>query len=184
MNHELVRLSKTVSHALRHAPWQYELELDAEGWVTVDALLAALRERRPAWELLRAEHLAEMVAQSDKQRYEMRDGRIRALYGHSLPDRLAKTPAEPPEILYHGTSALALDAIRAEGLKPMSRQYVHLSTDEATAIQVARRKRGESAILRVKAGEAYRQGQAFYIGNERVWLADGVPPTYLLFPDS
>jgi putative RNA 2'-phosphotransferase len=173
MDRELVRLSKTVSHALRHAPWQYELELDAEGWVTVDALLAALRERRPAWELLRAEHLAEMV-----------DGRIRALYGHSLPDRLAKTPAEPPEILYHGTSALALDAIRAEGLKPMSRQYVHLSTDEATAIQVARRKRGESAILRVKAGEAYRQGQAFYIGNERVWLADGVPPTYLLFPDS
>jgi putative RNA 2'-phosphotransferase len=119
MNRELVRLSKTVSHALRHAPWQYELELDAEGWVTVDALLTALRERRPAWESLRAEHLAEMIAQSDKQRYEMRDGHIRALYGHSLPGRLAKTPAEPPETLFHGTSALALDAIQAEGLKPM-----------------------------------------------------------------
>jgi putative RNA 2'-phosphotransferase len=182
MNRELVRLSKTVSHALRHAPWLYELELDAEGWVTVDALLAALRERRPAWESLRAEHLAEMLAQSDKQRYEMRDGRIRALYGHSLPGRLAKTPAEPPDILYHGTSALALDAIRAEGLKPMGRQYVHLSTDEATAVQVARRKRGTPVILRVRAGEAHRQGHAFYIGNERVWLADGVPPEFLLFP--
>ena len=177
MNRELVRLSKTVSHALRHAPWLYELELDAEGWGTVDALLAALR-----WESLRAEHLAEMIAQSDKQRYEMRDGRIRALYGHSLPGRLAKTPAEPPDILYHGTSALALDAIRAEGLKPMGRQYVHLSTDEATAVKVARRKRGTPVILRVRAGEAHRQGHAFYIGNERVWLADGVPPEFLLFP--
>ena len=117
-----------------------------------------------------------------KQRYEMRDGRIRALYGHSLPGRLAKTPAEPPDILYHGTSALALDAIRAEGLKPMGRQYMHLSTDEATAVQVARRKRGTPVILRVRAGEAHRQGHAFYIGNERVWLADGVPPEFLLFP--
>ena len=25
-------LSKTISHALRHEPWLYELELDDEGW--------------------------------------------------------------------------------------------------------------------------------------------------------
>jgi putative RNA 2'-phosphotransferase len=182
MRRELVRLSKTVSHALRHAPWLYELELDAEGWVPVEALLSALRERRPAWESLTAGHLAEMVAQSDKARYQMQGGRIRALYGHSLPGKLAKTLAEPPVLLYHGTSTLALAAIRAEGLKPMSRQYVHLSTDEATARQVARRKRGTPTILRIKAAEAHCQGVSFYVGNDRVWLADHVPPAYLLFP--
>jgi putative RNA 2'-phosphotransferase len=182
MQPDLIRLSKTVSHALRHAPWLYELELDGEGWVPVDTLLAALRGHRPEWRALTEEDLAEMVAQSDKQRYEMQGKRIRALYGHSLPQKLAKTPAEPPAILYHGTSALALPAIQAEGLKPMSRQYVHLSTDETTARQVARRKREPSIILRVRAAEAHRQGIPFYAGNDLVWLADHVPPEFLIFP--
>jgi len=37
------RLSKTISHALRHRPEIYGLELDAEGWTPVEDLLAALR---------------------------------------------------------------------------------------------------------------------------------------------
>ena len=36
-----VQLSKTVSHALRHEPWLYELELDDDGWVSVEAMLGA-----------------------------------------------------------------------------------------------------------------------------------------------
>ncbi|WP_196776849.1 RNA 2'-phosphotransferase [Haloechinothrix halophila] len=39
------KLSKVVSYALRHAPWLYELELDAEGWAPVDQLLDALRAK-------------------------------------------------------------------------------------------------------------------------------------------
>ena len=31
-------LSKEVSYALRHAPWEYELEMDEEGWVSIDAI--------------------------------------------------------------------------------------------------------------------------------------------------
>ena len=31
----VVELSRAVSHALRHQPWLYELELDDEGWVQV-----------------------------------------------------------------------------------------------------------------------------------------------------
>jgi putative RNA 2'-phosphotransferase len=37
------KLSKEVSYALRHAPWEYEIELDNEGWVSVEQLLMALR---------------------------------------------------------------------------------------------------------------------------------------------
>jgi putative RNA 2'-phosphotransferase len=46
---DLTRLSKTLAHALRHAPWLYELELDDAGWTPVAALLQALRQQRPAW---------------------------------------------------------------------------------------------------------------------------------------
>lgn len=30
---DYAKLSREVSYALRHAPWEYELELDEQGWV-------------------------------------------------------------------------------------------------------------------------------------------------------
>ena len=38
MHHDLIQLSKTISHALRHAPEQYGLTLDSEGWVATQDL--------------------------------------------------------------------------------------------------------------------------------------------------
>lgn len=81
-------LSRAVSHALRHAPWLYELELDDEGWVPVEQLLAALRAQGADWEAVDQATLERMVANASKRRHEMSDGRIRALYGHSTPDGL------------------------------------------------------------------------------------------------
>ena len=167
-------LSRTISHALRHEPWLYELELDDAGWVTVDALLAALRAEKPAWEAVNENDLVQMMAEAEKQRFEMRDGRFRALYGHSTPQKLSREPAEPPAILFHGTAPKTVALIRKEGLRPMGRQYVHLSVDTATATQVGRRKAKDPVILRIGAGEAHGKGVAFYRGNDLVWLADAV----------
>lgn len=177
VDHE--RLSRTVAHALRHEPWLYELELDEEGGAPLDQLLEALRRDRPAWSDLEVEDLREMIRRSDRRRYEIRGGRIRALYGHSLPERLQKEPAEPPASLFHGTDPQAISAIRAEGLRPMGRQHVHLSVDRATAEEVGRRKAREPAILSVDAAAAHADGVTFYAGNEKVWLSDRVPPRYL-----
>lgn len=44
-----VDLSRAVSHALRHEPWLYELELDEEGWAPIDQLLDAPREKGGGW---------------------------------------------------------------------------------------------------------------------------------------
>lgn len=183
MQPELVRLSKTIARALRHSPWLFELEIDEEGWTPVEDLLAALQRERREWRDLTEADLVSMNAQSEKKRYEIQGGKIRAYYGHSLPGKLAKTPAGPPDMLYHGTTTEALDAIRRSGLKPMRRQYVHLSTEKETATQVARRKQGQIIILEIKAGQAYRDGVRFYLGNEMVWLADSIPPEYIVIPD-
>ena len=75
-------LSRTISHALRHEPWVYELELDDEGWVLILQLLDALRSENEAWQELGESDIREMVRTSSKQRHEIRDGRIRAIYGH------------------------------------------------------------------------------------------------------
>lgn len=178
---ELSRISRAVSHALRHEPWLYELELDAEGWAPVEDLVSALRSEKRQWAALTADDLATMIAVADKQRYELRDGRIRALYGHSLPERLKKTPGTPPATLFHGTSPAALPAIRSSGLSPMSRHHVHLSVDLETATAVGRRKSATPTILRVQAGQASEQGVQFYIGNDKVWLADHVPAEFIEF---
>lgn len=176
-------LSRAVSHALRHEPWLYELELDAEGWASVDEVVAALRSEKPEWAMLSADDFAQMIAAADKQRHEMRDGKIRALYGHSIPGKLRRTPGVPHDVLFHGTSPSFLLAIRASGLLPMARQYVHLSSDVDTAFAVGKRKSKTPTILRVQARLASDKGVQFYIGNEKVWLVDRVPPEFIVFED-
>jgi putative RNA 2'-phosphotransferase len=183
MGKDVNSLSRVLSHALRHAPWLYELELDDEGWVSVEAILAALRKQRAAWADLSELTLASMIESSNKRRHEIRGGRIRALYGHSIANKLQRTTAVPPSVLYHGTSPDVLSLIECSGLQPMGRQYVHLSADHATAIEVGQRKARKPTILRVMAGEADTKGIHFYAGNEKVWLADLVPPEFIVFDD-
>lgn len=173
-------LSKLVSHALRHEPWLYELELDEEGWTSVETLLISLRNYSSEWQYLQEEDLLNMINHSDKRRHEIHDGKIRALYGHSLPGKLKKQVAIPPELLFHGTAPQLKEVILKEGLKPMIRQYVHLSCDMETAIRVGKRKSANPIILRVMALEACQNNLSFYAGNERVWLADYVPPKFII----
>jgi putative RNA 2'-phosphotransferase len=46
-----VNLSKAMSYALRHAPWEYELELDEHGWVNVEQLIYSFNEEKKWSEL-------------------------------------------------------------------------------------------------------------------------------------
>ncbi|MFI6032071.1 RNA 2'-phosphotransferase [Amycolatopsis magusensis] len=169
---QLVKLSKRLSKVLRHDPASVGLELDAAGWVAVDELLAAVRMTRA--------QLEEVVARNDKRRYAF-DGsgtRIRANQGHSVAVELELPVADPPEFLYHGTIAASLPAIRAEGLRPMSRHAVHLSPDEETARRVGSR-RGKPVILRVAAQRMVAAGHVFHLSENGVWLTDAVPPEFL-----
>ena len=175
---ERVALSRAVSHALRHEPWVYELELDGEGWTSLPALVEALRDR-PRWRRATVERVREVVAAPGKRRFEVDGDRIRALYGHSVPGRIVKVEAVPPSVLFHGTSPEAWEAIGVQGLVAMGRQYVHLSTDVGTAVEVGRRKAATPVILRVDAAGACEAGVRFWSGNERVWLADAVPARFL-----
>jgi putative RNA 2'-phosphotransferase len=172
-------LSRLVSQALRHQPWLYELELDEAGWAPLADLLDAVRSLGPPWEHVDRDDLVRMIASSSTRRHEIEGDRIRAVYGHSVPGRIAKIEAVPPAVLYHGTSPQAWDAIRVDGLAPMRRQFVHLSTDAATAERVGRRKSSTPVVLGVRAAEATRRGVRFWRGNELVWLADAVPAEFI-----
>jgi putative RNA 2'-phosphotransferase len=173
-----IRLSKLVAHALRHEPWLYELELDESGWVALADLVTAI-QGTPGYAKVQADDVQRMVATSPKQRYELSDGKIRALYGHSVPGRIIKRAATPPEQLYHGTSPAAWARIQRDGLIPMGRQYVHLAVSQDMAQQVGRRKAAEPVILRIHAAAAGHDGIPFWQGNDLVWLADRVPAQFI-----
>lgn len=95
-----------------------------------------------------------------------------------MSGKLERAASTPPALLHHGTPQ-ALDAIRQSGLQPMRRQYVHLSNNRADALEVGRRKHREPVILLVNAVEAAKNGVAFHVGNEKVWLADRVPWSFI-----
>ena len=176
------QLSKLASHALRHRPDQYGLQPDAQGWVTIEDFLRAARATGGALADVTAEDLVETIAKADKQRHQLNEHSIRALYGHSLAETIVKPAGEPPAILFHGTSPTAWVRIQQEGLRPMSRQYVHLSVDQQMALQVGGRRGPDVVILSVDAAAASRNGIIFRLGNDRVWLADPIPPEYLSVP--
>ena len=171
-----------MAHALRHRPELYGLELDRDGWVVVETLARALAGRGAEWRDLSGQEIRVMVATAAKQRFEISGDLIRARYGHSLAEKIEGVPAVPPDLLYHGTTPEALPKIRSEGLKPMRRHYVHLSPDPETAVLVAKRRSATPVVIEVRAGQAYAEGLVFYRGNDRVWLSDPIPASYLRPP--
>ncbi|QXE35866.1 RNA 2'-phosphotransferase [Streptomyces sp. GMY02] len=173
-----VKVSKYLSKHLRHQPERIGITLDANGWVAVDELISAATAH--GFRISRAE-LDHVVAVNDKRRFTVDGDRIRANQGHTVAVDLDLPPAEPPAYLYHGTVARHLDAIRAEGLRPMARHHVHLSPDRETATRVGAR-RGRPIVLSVDAGAMHRGGLVFHVSANGVWLTDSVPPRYLRFP--
>ncbi len=173
-----VKVSKYLSKHLRHQPDRIGLALDENGWVEIDALLAAAAAHR--FGITRAE-LDHVVAVNDKRRFAIEGGQIRANQGHSVDVDLDLPPASPPAYLFHGTVAAHLAAIRAEGLRPMKRHAVHLSPDRETATRVGAR-RGRPVVLSVDAGAMHHDGHVFQVSANGVWLTSAVPPGYLRFP--
>lgn len=171
------RISKTLSYWLRHRPDEARLELDPQGWTSLDGVLAALAGAGlPA----NIDTVLAVVEQSDKQRFELSPDLtlIRARQGHSVPVDLALAPAPPPALLYHGTVERFLSAIMAEGLQRMARHHVHLSPDVQTAQRVGAR-RGQAVVLEIDAAAMAAAGSVFFVTDNRVWLTDAVPPRFL-----
>ncbi|MDF0699859.1 RNA 2'-phosphotransferase [Rhizobium sp. MC63] len=168
-------VSKYMSYVLRHAPEAAGLTLDAEGWVSFDALERAVARK---YDVSRAD-IIEIVENNPKKRFTLVDNRIRANQGHSVEVDLALTAVQPPADLFHGTSATAWHSIEREGLKKMQRHHVHLSADVETAKIVSMRRKGEHVILRVDAARMFSEGHSFFVSDNGVWLTESVPVQYL-----
>lgn len=173
-----VALGKFISLVLRHNPEAAGITLDEHGWADVEELIAGARR---AGKRIDRETLERIVRENAKQRYSMSEDRtrIRANQGHSIQVDVELRQAEPPDVLYHGTAARFLEGIKREGITKQSRQHVHLSRDEATAVSVGSRH-GKPVVLRIDARKMAEDGMVFYLSENGVWLCDSVAWKYVL----
>jgi putative RNA 2'-phosphotransferase len=170
------KTSKFLSLVLRHEPETIGLTLDDNGWADIETLIdLANANGKP---------VTRALIDNDKQRFAIsEDGlRIRANQGHSIDVDLALTALEPPATLYHGTATRFAKSIRNLGLVKQSRQHVHLSSDQATAIKVGTRH-GKPLVLKIRAGEMHARGLAFFRSENGVWLTDAVAAEFIDWPE-
>lgn len=176
-----------MSGALRHFPEDAGLELDDRGWTSYDDLVAAV-ERKYGW--TRAEHVAAVIATDPEGRFERTGGagsnkesdladRVRAAYGHSVDVSLEPTDAPVPDELYHGTAPANLESIRESGLRPMSRQHVHLSESPDAARRVGSRRTDDPVVLTVDAAGMLADGRRITKRGRETYTTDRLPPSYL-----
>ena len=168
------RLSKFLSLILRHKAVDFALELDAAGYVDLQKIWAVINSEFHG----RATQADFDALMAETNRFEINDGKIRALYGHSAVSDVHYPPATPPEYLYHGTVAAALKSIRAQGLSAQARQYVHLSTTRERASEVATRH-GTPVLLTIRAMDAHHNGIVFHHPEPQHFLAKSIPPRYI-----
>jgi putative RNA 2'-phosphotransferase len=139
----------------------------------------SLKTTNRRFRALTGDDVISLVRSQHLERFEIVRGRIRALYGHTLPGVVAARPAQPPTRLFHGTAAEHESRIREEGLLPMRRGYVHLTSDLGYALQVARACEAPWYVLRVRATDAAESGVEFLTTAGHVWLASAIRPDFL-----
>lgn len=176
------KLSKYLSKLLRHQPERIGIELSIDGWVDVDALLGGCRANGVAIE---RDDLIRIATSPTNRRYELDAAGqpVRARYGHSVPLAGRRVANPPPTLLFHGTADFNVEGILNDGIVPMGREMVHLSTTREQAERVGRRH-GRAIVLSIDAAGAATAGAEFYEMSETVWQTDWVEPTFISVADS
>ena len=176
---ELDHLGRILTGVLRHFPEKYGLTMDGRGWIALPALVRSISSQHRGYHWLRAHHLVAIAESDPKGRYEVRDDRIRATYGHTVEVDLDLPTENIPDELYFPVTADEAAIVLEVGLKPTDRRKVHLSrtADDAKAAGTVRTP--EPVILAIDARAARRDGIVIMQAGKTVFLVDQVPAPFL-----
>lgn len=177
MEKQLKHISKFISLVLRHKPDEIGLEMDEQGWVTVEELIRKMNQKGF---VIDKDILNTIVETNDKKRFAFNADKslIRANQGHSIEVDLDLQSLTPPDVLYHGTTDRFLDSILKTGLQKQKRQHVHLSATIETARTVGSRH-GKPVILTIDTRAMHDAGFKFYLSENKVWLTEAVPVEFI-----
>ena len=169
----LVKKERMLAWLLRH---DKSYKFDKHGWRTVEDIIVNHNYTQ--------ELLDQIVETSNKKRFEYNEDKtkIRARQGHSIQVDVELKEVIPPDILYHGTSKIAAESIKIEGLKKMNRLYVHLTDkiEMAKSTGMRHAKTNDNlCIFCLDCKKMVQDGFKFLKSNNGIYLIDHVPSKYL-----
>jgi putative RNA 2'-phosphotransferase len=176
---ELDHLGRVLTGILRHFPDRYGLEMEPHGWVSLPAIVRAVSQKHPAYHWLRVMHLVAIAETDAKGRYEVREERIRATYGHTVDVDLDLPTENIPDQLFFPVTPDEAAIVLEVGLKPSDRKKVHLSKTAEDARAAGSVRTPEPVILAVDAQRARNGGLVIMRAGKTVYLVDQVPAEYL-----
>ena len=172
---QIEQITRSLAYMLRHKPEEFDLELDRFGAAEVSEVVQALNER--LGEPIEEEDLMDAVHSGDRLRYDIKDGRIRALYGHSIQVDPGES-CKPPELLYVGLGSRDADRAERYGLRAGRRAFLHLARAHEDALETGRFQARSYTVVTVYALDAWEQGINFY-DRGTLYLADPIPTDFL-----
>ncbi len=174
------KVSKLLSYVLRHKPEVLNITLDKNWWANIKEIIEKFKEFENID--ITYEQIKQLVKDNDKQRFSISENwkKIRANQGHSININLDLKSIIPPYILYHGTATRFIESIKQKWLIPMSRQFVHLSSDLDTAQKVWMRH-WKPTMLKIQSKKMYENWYKFYLSKNGVWLCSKVPYEFIEF---
>ncbi len=176
---ELDHLGRILTGVLRHFPERYQLAMDSRGWIDLSDIARAISQRHPMYHWLRPHHLVAIAETDAKGRYEVKDDRVRATYGHTLEVDLDLPTENIPDRLYFPVTAEEAAIVLEVGLKPTDRRKVHLSKTAADALAAGKVRTPEPVILEVDARRGRETGLVIMQAGKTVFLVDRVPADLL-----
>lgn len=175
-----IELSKLLSWILRHGANEENLPIDTDGYIDVNDIL---KNRQFVSKKFSLNEIKVVVQNDKKQRFAldvMANGgfRIKANQGHSMSnvqmtmsviDDATKLP-----IAVHGTYYRFWDKIKAEGLKRMNRNHIHLTETEHFSGNVSGFRSSSEILIYINVSKAMSDGVVFYRSANNVILTEGI----------
>ena len=126
-----------------------------------------------------------LVETDPKGRYQLKNGRLRATYAHTLDLELDLPTDTNPEHLYFGCSVEDSEEYLEHGLYPGDRNMLHLSSTRLNALEAGRHIIGKPIVLLVDVRAAEKEGNIIMKAGTTVYLAKEIPNQFLKkLPDS
>jgi putative RNA 2'-phosphotransferase len=175
--HQVIALSKLIAYILQHRPDEFGLVPDEEGFVSLKELQQAVTEEE-GWSYVRRSHIIEAIYSGDRERFELGDDKIRDTLFAPIPyERVS-----PPRILYQGIRRRAHPHILRQGIAPQGHTYCLLASSPELALRMGRRRDPDPLLVEIQAQRACENGVIFYQTNPLIYLANYIPPAYIVGP--
>lgn len=176
---EVRKLSSILIGILRHFPQQFNVKLDSHGWADIDEVVNAIKNKIDRFYWLRKRHVVALALTDEKGRYQLREGKIRATYAHTIEVDLSDLPDADVDALYYPVTEEELEIVLEQGLLPTDRNKVHLSGSIEKAMEAGKTRVENPVILKIDARKAMEDGIVIKKAGKEVYIADKIDAKYI-----